>query len=62
MNFELTDTQKAIQKLVRDFAVKELAPGVAERDEKAIFDRAMYDRICELGICGIPYSAGSDCG
>jgi alkylation response protein AidB-like acyl-CoA dehydrogenase len=65
MNFELTDTQKAIQKLTRDFAIKELAPGVAERDEKAIFDRAMYDRICELGICGIPFPTqygGSDAG
>jgi alkylation response protein AidB-like acyl-CoA dehydrogenase len=55
--YEFNENQKAIQKLVRDFARKELAPGVVQRDEEEIFARDMYDRICELGICGIPYPA-----
>lgn len=49
--------QLAIQKLVRDFAIKEMEPGVRERDEQKYFDRTIYDRICELGICGLPYPA-----
>lgn len=53
MNFEFTDGQKAIQKVARDFALKELAPGLAERDEKAFFDRALYDKAADLGLNAI---------
>ena len=31
--FNFTEDQLMMQKVVRDFAEKELAPGVAERDE-----------------------------
>lgn len=37
MNFELTNEQKDIQKLARDFAEKELLPQVRERDESGEF-------------------------
>ena len=53
MNFEFTDEQKMIQKLVREFAEKEIAPTVQERDEKEEFSREIYDKIGELGLCGI---------
>ena len=53
MNFEFSDDQQAIQKLVREFAEKEIAPTVQERDEKAEFSREIFDKIGELGLCGI---------
>lgn len=53
MNFEFSDEQQAIQKLVREFAEKEIAPTVQERDEKAEFSREFFDKIGELGLCGI---------
>lgn len=53
MNFEFSDEQQAIQKLVREFAEKEIAPTVQERDEKAEFSREIFDKISELGLCGI---------
>ncbi len=56
MDFQLTDAQKAVQKLVANFAAQELAPGVMERDEHKIFDRKLWDRICEIGICGLPFA------
>ena len=53
MNFEFSDEQQAIQKLVREFAEKEIAPTVQARDEKAEFSREIFDKIGELGLCGI---------
>lgn len=43
MHFELTENQKMIQKMVREFAEKEVAPGAADRDEKEEFSRELYD-------------------
>jgi alkylation response protein AidB-like acyl-CoA dehydrogenase len=53
--FELTEDQKRIQNMVREFAQKEVAPGVRERDEKQFFDRALINKIGALGINGIMY-------
>lgn len=39
MQFELTEDQKMIQKMAREFAEQRLAPGVQERGEKHFFDR-----------------------
>lgn len=53
MRFELTAEQLMMQKMVRDFAEKEIAPGVAERDEKEEFSRELLDKAGELGLTGI---------
>ncbi|QDR79501.1 acyl-CoA dehydrogenase [Sporomusa termitida] len=53
MNFEFNEQQKMIQKMVREFAEKEIAPGVADREEKEEFSRAIYDKAGELGLTGI---------
>ncbi|MEW9033441.1 MAG: acyl-CoA dehydrogenase family protein, partial [Planifilum fimeticola] len=37
MNFDLTEEQKMIRKLMRDFAEGEVAPGADERDRKKEF-------------------------
>ncbi|SDI61223.1 acyl-CoA dehydrogenase [Alteribacillus bidgolensis] len=55
MNFLLTDEQKMIRKMVRDFANNEVAPTAAERDEEEKFDRKLFDQMAELGLTGIPW-------
>ena len=56
MQFELTVEQAEIRKKVRDFAEKRFLPGVAERDEKELFSRALFDSVAELGLAGICFS------
>lgn len=53
MSFELTEDQKMMQKVARDFAEKEVAPGAAERDEHDAFSRPLYDQMVGLGLSGI---------
>lgn len=55
MEFNLNDEQKMMQKLVRDFAEGEVAPGAAERDEKEEFDRSLFDKMAEIGLTGLPW-------
>jgi butyryl-CoA dehydrogenase len=55
MNFILTEEQEMTRQMVRDFAEKELKPGVAERDEKEIFNRDLFDKMGQLGLTGIPW-------
>lgn len=66
MNFKLTEEQSLIRDMVREFAVKEIAPSATERDEEERFDRElMFDRLAELGLTGIVFpeeygGAGAD--
>lgn len=65
MEFVLTAEQESIRKMVRDFAEKSIAPSAAERDEKELFSREIFDQLGELGFLGLPYpeeygGAGSD--
>ena len=53
MQFEFTEEQKMVVKLAREYAEKEIAPGVAEREEKEEFCRKFYDDLGELGLTGI---------
>ncbi|MGJ9385439.1 acyl-CoA dehydrogenase [Salipaludibacillus sp. CF4.18] len=55
MNFQLTDEQNMIRKMVRDFARNEVEPTAAERDEEERFDRQIFDQMGELGLTGIPW-------
>jgi len=55
MFFQLNDEQKMLQKMVRDFALKEVEPTAAERDEEERFDREIFDKMAELGLAGIPW-------
>src|SRR5699024_8702684 len=55
MNFLLTDEQKMLQKMVQDFAVKDVEPSAAKRDEEERFDRGIFDQMAELGLTGIPW-------
>jgi alkylation response protein AidB-like acyl-CoA dehydrogenase len=55
MEFRLNEEQEGIRKMVREFAEKSIAPTAAERDEKELFDRSLFDQMGTLGILGIPY-------
>ena len=54
MNFELTDDQKQVRDMVREFAQKEVAPYIQEWDAKGEFHREVLDKMGELGILGLP--------
>ncbi|MBA4541876.1 MULTISPECIES: acyl-CoA dehydrogenase [Thermoactinomyces] len=65
MHFKLSEEHEMMRKMVREFALKEVAPTAALRDEKEEFDRSIFDRIGELGLAGIPWEeewggAGAD--
>ncbi len=53
MNFELTEEQKAIRDLAREFAQKEIAPIAAKIDETGEFPRETVKKLGELGLMGI---------
>ena len=55
MNFVLTEDQESLRKTVQEFTQKRIAPGAAERDEKEIFPRDIYNEMGKLGLMGIPY-------
>lgn len=55
MNFKLTEEHEMIRKMVRDFALNEVAPTAAERDEEERFDMDIFNKMAELGLTGIPW-------
>ncbi|GAB4369864.1 MAG: acyl-CoA dehydrogenase AcdA [Calditrichia bacterium] len=55
MDFQLTEEQRSIQEMVREFAAKEIAPYVEEYDEKKAFPQEIIKKLGELGLLGIIY-------
>ncbi|RXT08709.1 acyl-CoA dehydrogenase [Ammoniphilus sp. CFH 90114] len=55
MDFLLSEEHQMMQKMVRDFAVNECGPTAAERDEEERWDMAIWHKMAELGMCGIPW-------
>ncbi len=53
MNFEFTEEQLMIRDAARDFAQRELLPGVIERDDKAEYPTEQVKRLGELGFLGM---------
>jgi alkylation response protein AidB-like acyl-CoA dehydrogenase len=53
MNFTLTDEQKALRDMVRDFAAKEIAPYAQVFDEQAAIPQSLLDTMAGLGLMGI---------
>jgi len=54
MDFSLSQEQQMVQKMVRDFAQKEIAPVIKEYDRKQEPIPFMLQRVGELGILGLP--------
>jgi glutaryl-CoA dehydrogenase (non-decarboxylating) len=55
MDFSLSPEQQMTQKMVRDFAQKEIAPVIKEYDRKQEPIPFMLKRVGELGILGLPF-------
>ena len=53
MFFELTEEQRAVQEVARDFAQRELKPGVIERDSKMAYPKEQVQKMGELGFLGM---------
>jgi alkylation response protein AidB-like acyl-CoA dehydrogenase len=53
--FALSDEERSVRDTVRDFAQRELAPTVAQRDEEERYDRSLFTKMGELGLTGLPY-------
>ena len=53
MRLELNDQQKMIQKMVREFAEKEIAPVAAELDRTSEYPTKILEKMAKLGFLGI---------
>jgi alkylation response protein AidB-like acyl-CoA dehydrogenase len=52
VDFELTQDQREIQALTRDFARAEIEPNAAAWDRDHHFPRELFDKLAELGLMG----------
>ncbi|WP_044642393.1 acyl-CoA dehydrogenase family protein [Risungbinella massiliensis] len=55
MNFDLTEEQFLLRKMMRDFAEGEVAPGAEERDKQKAFPREIIAKMAQLGLMGLPF-------
>ena len=53
----LTENQRHIRDMARQFAQRELAPTAADRDRVARFPREAFDKMAELGLLGMTVPA-----
>ena len=53
MKLELNDQQKMIQKMVREFAEKEIAPIAADLDKTGEYPTKILQKMAKLGLLGI---------
>ena len=53
MKLELNDQQKMIQKMVREFAEKEVGPIASELDKKEEYPHKTLEKMAKLGLLGI---------
>jgi butyryl-CoA dehydrogenase len=51
----LSDEERLLQQTAREFARRELAPGLPERDEAERFERSLFTRMGELGFTCLPF-------
>jgi len=53
MEFDLTEEQLQVKRMVRDFAEAEIKPHVMEWDEGQHFPRELFSKMGELGLMGV---------
>ncbi|HZI16858.1 MAG TPA: acyl-CoA dehydrogenase [Myxococcus sp.] len=53
MNFELTDVQREIQRMTREFAAKELIPNARKWDETHAWPAEAVKKLAELSLLGV---------
>jgi alkylation response protein AidB-like acyl-CoA dehydrogenase len=54
MNYALTDEQRAVQKLARDFAQRTVAPLADSLDAEGVFRRDLFAQAAAIGLASIP--------
>jgi butyryl-CoA dehydrogenase len=65
MDFSLTEQQKMLKSMVREFADNELEPIAAEIDEEARFPCEQFEQMARLGLTGLAFPekyGGGGCG
>jgi alkylation response protein AidB-like acyl-CoA dehydrogenase len=55
VDFQLTEEQRAIREMVRDFAEKEIAPRAAAIDQTDEFPADIFGKLGAQGLMGLPY-------
>lgn len=65
MNFDLTEEQKMLFKMIKEFADEEVAPSAIERDRTKKFPIKIFKQLADMGIMGLPFpeeygGAGAD--
>jgi len=55
IDFFLSEEQRMIREMVRDFTANEIAPIAAELDEKGEFPAEIIAKMGELGLMGVPF-------
>src|SRR6478672_641093 len=53
LNFELTEEQRLLERSVREWADREVAPRIRDLDRAHSFDRGVFPQMAELGLMGI---------
>mgnify|MGYP001183568273 FL=1 len=53
MNFEFTEEQNMLRKMVREFTDKEIMPYIAEWDKQGKFDPDILKKLADLGLMGV---------
>src|SRR4051812_22066485 len=56
MDFELNDSQRELQRMVRDFCVREVKPKAQQWDKEERFPREIVSQLGELGLLGMGVS------
>ena len=54
IDLSLTDAQREVQRTARAFAEREILPRIRELDERAEYDRSLYERMGAEGFLGLP--------
>lgn len=65
MNFDLTQEQTMIRKMIHEFADEVVAPGAIERDKTKEFPKEIFKQLADMGMMGLPFAeeyggAGAD--
>lgn len=65
MHFDLTEEQRMLQKMMREFTEAEVIPTALERDRTGEFPLEIFQKLAELEIMGLPFpeeygGAGAD--
>src|SRR5687768_9751367 len=57
LNLDLTEEQRLLERSVREWAAREVAPRIHELDRAHKFDRNILPQMAELGLLGISVPA-----